>query len=195
MEQNNKYLLLKIMHMICIFVSLELCIFTLIMNGGSFGGVLNTVLYYIYDAVIISALVFGSIYLLKGHSKSEAVYYRTFMCLICAVFIADAVITYFDSDVPLYRTLLCIIPVISAVILAFGLNPGKAKSAALVSVMIAFQTAFLVIDLIIFGTDGNGKTILVQNLACIFLAGTSAIMVYEKYLDKAARASAAEYVK
>ena len=128
-------------------------------------------------------LVLGDFYILRGYSKDSAAFYKLFGAVYALYIITAVVSISTNATKPLIVTFENFSLVIVLVLL-LSENLGKIKSFILCALLVLFNIAILVTNLITGKYIGIVLTIMLVDIVLACLYG---IMTYAKYLDKTER--------
>lgn len=140
-------------------------------------------------AVILSMLIAGILYLLKGYNKQAAKYYKAFMYLhicVCAITIFVDLCFYTINIFMILITCLNACKIIVLAMLAFGKDLGKQKTWTLFYILLALDIVKLILAAI--NMAGIGFDFSFTGYVTALIAdGTIGLAVKGKYDDKEMR--------
>ena len=126
------------------------------------------------------ALAWAFLYLLKGYTKSAAVYYKLFLAFLLLQFVVNFIMPIVRGDV--LEIILHTLSILVLLVLVFKKDLGAKNSQILFAVRAALQIAITVLA-IMSGLSGR----IITNVARLLLIGTLGLMLAGKYADKRAR--------
>lgn len=176
-------------------IELILCVLCLV--GGSISAIKlhNTLLTLCVNATILGVL-FAIFYILYGHSKNAAVYFKIFLLLLTIAELTRIVAVgglVFDSVTDECLSIfICCVTFACYIILTCVKDLGKVKSLCICGLVLVIKLFFL-ISLIVreknfIGTSANNslEVLLIPSVQCLVTILLSLLMI-EKYIDKEAR--------
>lgn len=142
-------------------------------------------------AVILSMLIMGAVYIIKGYSKQAAVFYKAFMFLHVGVCVLSIIINLVFYTVTPLMIVICILYAIKAadlLILVFWKDLGSKKTWILFYVIFGLDIASLILALINMLNVGFDFSF-TGYVTALIADGTIGLSVKGKYENKSARGS------
>ena len=156
-------------------------------SAAVFSNITNIVLM----AVILSMLIMGAIYIIKGYSKQAAVFYKAFMFLHVGVCALSIIVNLFFYTVTPIMIVICILYAIKAIdllILVFWKDLGNKKTWILFYVILGLDIASLILAIINMLNVGFDFSF-TGYVTALIADGTIGLSVKGKYENKEARGS------
>ncbi|MBR1831197.1 MAG: hypothetical protein IJ784_02065 [Ruminiclostridium sp.] len=156
-------------------------------SSALFSNITNIVLM----AVILSMLIMGAVYIIKGYSKQAAVFYKAFMFLHVGVCVLSIIINLVFYTVTPLMIVICILYAIKAadlLILVFRKDLGSKKTWILFYVIFGLDIASLILALINMLNVGFDFSF-TGYITALIADGTIGLSVKGKYENKSARGS------
>lgn len=139
----------------------------------------------LYEILVIAALVMALCYILKKFSKKAAGYYKAFMIMMVCASSISVLIRMVNGCPSYFIAVLYLVALITAVVLATGVNLGWVLTIVAVSALIIARGCLLGRDIMVLSMFGKqGVFILSGAVSNLLLAVTASILVIEKYIDK-----------
>ena len=187
--KDEKYLPIRIIHLLLMLATLVLCIIALIQSPTDTSIYGKNPLTMVSNVLNILALICGMVYIARSYKKNAAMYYKVFMTtLFVAELIQMANIFTLPISYSAFDIIINIIPVICIGILAAAKDLGKKKTIIVASVYVACRIIRLICNIAIIDSLGEDKlsviSLCIENLTVALTAGGATI---GKYLDKAER--------
>lgn len=176
--KNKKSSIVKICHLILLFVGAGICIYGCTLNESSVFDITSLV-------IKIFALVSSFVYLIKGYKKDADKYYKVFMWILgISEVIGFASLLNKGIQLPFNQAIIAVLK-FAAFVLIIGANDyGKLKSNIISIALIVF-TGYAEICLMVSSELATHRAIF--SLSQFIFALIVAIMVFEKYSDKESR--------
>lgn len=166
--------------MVHIALMLGSLVFYLVCNSNATGGVAN----FIDIMLTVIAYISGVLYLIFGFKKEYAVFYKLFMIALLAETAFSIVRNFIAGGQPsIFMLVIDIITLAMIVILAFVKDIGRTKAILFAIILIICKLVPMIIAIV----QSHDLAEISRSIAGFLLAGTTAILVTEKYLDKADR--------
>ena len=185
--QVNKFLPLKVIHLLCMLAAVVLCLRSLSEISADTTIFSDTGLRALTYVAEIIAMLTGIMYVLFNYTKAAAIYYKTFMAIQVVV---QAIVGYRQAvgTASPVEAIFTIIPFIALVVLAVGKDLGKVATYIIAGILLICRVTVLVLAAVAIGTDpGRDFAVISFAVSDIVLAITTGFMVTGKYFDKAAR--------
>ena len=170
------YKAILILNLLLLVAGLVLCVFGIASPDANLYSKITR-----YTAIVV--LIFGDFYILRGHGKDSAKYYKLFGAFYALYIITAIVSISTNATKPMivaYENASLVI----VLVLVLSENIGKLKSFILCGLLVLINIAVLVTNLI---TGKYIGIVLSMMFIDIVLACLYGIMTYAKYLDKAER--------
>ena len=142
-------------------------------------------------AVILSMLIMGAIYIIKGYSKQAAVFYKAFLFLHVGVCVLSIIVNLFFYTVTPLMVIICILYAIKAadlLLLVFGKDLGSKNTWILFYVILGLDVASLILSAINMVNVGFDFSF-TGYVTALIADGTIGLSVKGKYDNKEARGS------
>ena len=142
-------------------------------------------------AVILSMLIMGAIYIIKGYSKQAAVFYKAFLFLHVGVCVLSIIVNLFFYTVTPLMVIICILYAIKAadlLLLVFGKDLGSKNTWILFYVILGLDVASLILSAINMMNVGFDFSF-TGYVTALIADGTIGLSVKGKYDNKEARGS------
>ena len=181
--ENNKYLPLKILHLLLIAAGIAMyAVWLIFFNEGA------AVIKNIVFVLNIGALVSSFIYLSKGYKKNAQLNYKIFLWFLLASEIMEYT-SIFNEGVQfsVFRAFVTALTLVAFVMLIGAKDYGKIKTniVSITLVVLTLYTAIATAPTI--ESLGFFNPYMIDALGQLILASSAALMVCGKYLDKTER--------
>lgn len=140
-------------------------------------------------AVILSMIIMGALYLLKGYGKQAAVYYKLFMLFhvgVCALTIFIDLYFYQVNTLMIVICVLNAIKLVDLLILTFAKDLGSGRTWTLFYVILGLDVAQLILAVINMAGVGFDFSF-TGYITALVMDGTIGLAIRGKYKDKKMR--------